>query len=147
MPNPDAAIAPDSATPLPHPMTYDAGVDGGATTVNDVVTGLTWQRVPLAASDNVHAWQKCLALAGGGWRVPTRIELVSLVDFTQPATRPTLDPSAFPAVDAGAVYWTSSAVPTDGAPPTQWWQVSLADGTVSTGTSASWVLCVNGGTP
>ena len=85
MPNPDAAIAPDASTLLPHPMTYDAGADGGDLVAYDVVTRLTWYRQSMSAKDYGTAWQACEGLNGVGWRVPTRIELVSLIDFTQPS--------------------------------------------------------------
>ena len=48
MPNPDAAIYPGASKLLPNPMAYDAGADGGAMEVLDLVTGLTWWRAPLA---------------------------------------------------------------------------------------------------
>jgi hypothetical protein len=147
MPNPDAAAAPDSAVLLPNPMAYDAGDDGGSPTVFDEVTHLTWYRVPFAAALYDDAWKACssasLPAVTQAWRVPTRIELLSLVDFTQPPGPPLVDPAAFGAVTA-SVYWTSSTVPGDGGP--LYWGVDLATGFVKPTTLATKVLCVSGGT-
>jgi hypothetical protein len=152
MPNPDAAIAPtlpslDAA--LPHPMAYTAG-DAGQP-VFDRVTHLTWEAVATRAPSYVDAELYCLSLAqttSMHWRVPTRIELVSLIDFTRVPTINS-DVFAFPA-DAGAAdpMWTwSSSLALPDADPTMsdHWAVSFADGSVATGSAARWVLCVNGG--
>ncbi len=137
MPNPDAAIAPDSSTPLPNPMAYEAGADSGV--VRDAVTGLFWERTDAPAMDFAGAQSHC-DLSGPGWRVPTRIELVSLIDFTR---SPTIDTTTF---DAGraAAYWTSSVVPNDAGPDAQvHWTVSFATGLVdNSGSHADYVRCV-----
>jgi hypothetical protein len=146
MPNPDASIVPDSSVSLPHTMGYDAGADGDASVVYDLVTQLRWSRDAASAADYDAAWGHCATLDGSGWRVPTRIELVSLVDFTQPSGIPTLDRAVFPSVP-GARTWTSSAVAGDGG-PSGYWSVDFASGlTTSSGPLATQVLCVNGGTP
>jgi hypothetical protein len=76
---------------LPRPQTYDTSIEG---TALDKVTALMWQRsqTVLSTADSVDAEtilpatsSACTALELGGfhdWRVPTRIELVSLMDFT-----------------------------------------------------------------
>jgi len=144
MPNPDAAAGPDSE-PLPHTMTYDAGADdGGGPVVVDVVTRLSWSRQAQTASTYDDAWKACVFL-GSGWRVPTRIELVSLIDFTQLSGSPTIEPSVFPSVKA-LPTWTSSAVAGDAA-PASYWTVDFTTGLTASGGSASQVLCVSGGTP
>jgi hypothetical protein len=137
MPNPDASIAPDSSTLLPNPMTYDASADGS---VFDLVTALTWEVAFQAATDYPTASAQCQAL---GMRVPTRIELVSLVDFT---TSPTIG-GVFPQTPP-APFWTSSAVWADGGPDATvlYWSVSFVDGRVTADTAA-WVRCVSGGSP
>ncbi|MGO9834193.1 MAG: DUF1566 domain-containing protein [Polyangiaceae bacterium] len=139
MPNPDAAIAPDSSTLLPNQMAYDAGADGSAL---DTVTGLTWEVGSQAASDYVDASNYCQRI---GMRLPTRIELVSLVDFTK---SPSIDDSVFPDTQPYA-YWTSSVVWADGGPDSavQYWSVSFNDGTVAPATQAMYVRCVVGGSP
>jgi hypothetical protein len=81
--------------------------------VTDTVTGLVWQQT---ATPQTFAWTdaKCycagLSLGGitaGGWRLPTRIELLSLVDFTQ--WNPSINQTAFPNARADD-FWTSSPV-------------------------------------
>jgi hypothetical protein len=161
MPNPDAAIAPDfpDAGTLPNQTSYDTGADGGAATAYDLVTGpdgggLTWWRESFPASsledvDGGGAWEACTQL-GAGWRVPTRIELISLVDFTQPNGNSTIDPTAFPDAQA-AWYWTSSPVPGSDGGSIGTWTVSFATGlaTYPTATTyggpATLVRCVRGG--
>ena len=145
MPNPDAAIAADSSILLPNPMAYDAGADGGSPLAFDQVTGLTWYRQPFPATLYDDAWKACssgsLPILKQPWRVPTRIELVSLVDFTQPPGQPLVDPAIFGMVTASA-FWTSSAVPGDSGPN---WSVSFATGFVTPSQVPVQVLCVSGG--
>jgi hypothetical protein len=140
MPNPDASIAPDSSTLLPNQMAYDTGADGGADVVLDSVTGLSWWRQGLPATTLDAAWQQCQSISpGAGWRVPTRIELVSLIDFTHVPTINTVFPTR------GDIYWTSSPVATDAGVP--YWSVSFATGLVmNDATSANYVRCVLGDT-
>ncbi len=89
-----------------NPHSYDAS---SAEVVVDRVTGLLWQRQVDAA---LRSWEEatshcaCLALAGhDDWRLPTRMELVSIVDYTRDS--PAIDPTAFPGT-APAWFWTSS---------------------------------------
>jgi hypothetical protein len=132
MPNP-----PSSG--LPNPASYDTSVAG---VVRDDVTGLMWQR---EQPDVAYAWENAkaycaeLALAGNDdWRLPTRIELVSIVDFTRS------DPSADVAVFPGASgipstswrYWTSTPLVGDEAPPRSW-VVSFFGGATDTAEQAS----------
>jgi len=150
MPNPDAAIAPGWDAALPNPMAYDVTADAGY--VHDAVTHLTWEPgIGASASSYLAADQYCRNLklpAATPWRVPTRIELVSLIDFTR---TPTFDvdvfgisPEAGPGAGSGA-YWTSSLYEPDAdALMGQHWAVSFADGLVST-EQAAWVRCVAGG--
>jgi hypothetical protein len=150
MPNPDAAIAPGLDASLPNQMHYAPGDAGDP--VLDEVTHLTWEPVATSATSYRDAEDHCLTLAhatGTAWRVPTRIELVSLIDFTRvPAID--LDVFGFPddaGVAASGVYWTSSLAVPDSSPtsPTSdHWVVLFGDGTVLTG-SARWIRCVVGG--
>jgi len=141
MPNPDASIGPESSTPLPHPMTYTLAADGGGVTAYDAVTKLSWWRQALSATTYDEAWTACAKVSpGGGWRVPTRIELVSLIDFTR---TPTIDTATF--LDAGGAHtWTSSAVASDGG-PSEYWDVDFSTGLAGYGNTPSQVLCVSGG--
>jgi hypothetical protein len=103
-----------AAWPMPNPVT---GSGAGNTqifetrergVVIDSTTALSWQqsvRAQPRSRDEAEAYCAELELAGGGFRLPSRIELLSLIDFTQSTTY--LDPKAFP--DAPHVkYWTSS---------------------------------------
>ena len=89
MPNP-------AATGLPNPASY---TDLGDGTVHDDVTCLVWQR---DVSEGTCTWSEASdyssssPLAGGGWRLPTRVELISLIDFTKAPPGPTIDATAFP---------------------------------------------------
>jgi hypothetical protein len=139
MPNPDAAIAPGADAMLPNPMSYAGGGDASATAV-DRVTNLTWSTAASAASDYAAAVMKCQQM-GPGWHVPTRIELVSLIDFTQ---IPTIDNATFPGTLPGT-YWTASMVPVDAATP-EYWVVDFSSGLTVQDQTASYVRCVQGGT-
>lgn len=117
MPNPPS-------TGLPNPANYT--VDSLNDVVTDHVTGLMWQRT---MSANLTTWESakasCESLVLGtytDWRAPTRIELISLVDFTR--TKPAIDPNAFPNTPV-AVFWTSSRVADDSEGA---WIVNFDDG-------------------
>jgi Protein of unknown function (DUF1566) len=70
---------------LPNPMKY---TDQGNGTVLDNVTGLVWQQT---SDGTMRTWANAisncqnLALDGGGWTLPTRMELTSIVDDAQPS--------------------------------------------------------------
>jgi hypothetical protein len=79
-------------------------------TVHDSVTGLIWQR---EVSPGSRTWQEakdgCEALQLGGycdWRLPSRIELGSIVDYA--AYQPAINQTAFPDTPLD-FFWTSSA--------------------------------------
>jgi hypothetical protein len=96
MPNPARAR-------LPNPSSYTENDDG---TVVDNVTGLTWERVIGSdALTNPGSAARCEG-KGAGWRLPTRLELLSLVDYTIAAPGPTISPIFTHTPDA--VFWTSS---------------------------------------
>lgn len=108
MPNPDNKQA-------PNPQSYNSQ---GKSLVVDTVTQLTWEKT---ADDGSYTWAEAeehcasLSLGGGGFRLPTRIELVSLVDYTQ--NRPTIDAKAFPST-AAEKFWSAS--PFAGAENSAW---------------------------
>lgn len=82
-------------------------------TAFDTRTGLTWQRsAPLGSMRWADADQYCrkntAGLPGGGWRLPSMKELVTLVDRAQ--VEPALDTAAFSKRPQG-YFWTSSAGP------------------------------------
>ena len=134
MPNP-------VATGLPNPARYDTSVSG---IVTDQVTGLAWERqMPghtgsEGCSVNVtgllycplrYAAAYCAANRLGGnsdWRLPTVLELVSLLDFTQ--WYPSIDSTAFPDTPYEA-FWSSTGMAVH---PDNAWNVSFAIGSLGT---------------
>lgn len=99
MPNP-------LASGLPHPVDYDTSKPG---IVLDRVTKLMWQREVSEATykiDDVDS--ACAGVNLGGyddWRLPSRLELVTLVDFTR--TEPAIDAEAFP-TPLGTFLWSAT---------------------------------------
>lgn len=94
----------------PNPTSYTNNGDG---TVLDTVTGLVWQQAVAADRkyDLAGAAKHCTALSLAGhtdWRVPTLIELISVMDHT---SAPTIDATFFPLAPAG-FFWSST--PFDG---------------------------------
>jgi len=121
MPNPASAN-------LPNPSSYS--VDSASDIVTDLVTKLMWQRTLQApALSFAEASAYCDSLNYGGfsdWRLPSRIELVSLVDFTR--SNPAIDPTAFPDVKM-TIFWTSS--PKVSFAMSDAWTVDFASGATS----------------
>ncbi|HEX3698305.1 MAG TPA: DUF1566 domain-containing protein [Polyangia bacterium] len=96
MPNP-------SNSGLPNLQSYKDNGDG---TVTDNVTGLLWERTANSASySEPDAANHCLS-KGPGWRLPTRMELVSVVDFTKVYPVLPINPVFLGTV--GDIFWTSS---------------------------------------
>jgi uncharacterized protein DUF1566 len=139
MPNP-----PSSG--LPNPQNYDFSRKNGI--VVDTITGLEWQR---ALDGGAYAWADApaycsgLTLDGGGFRLPSRIELLSIVDFTQ--TGPLIDSRAFPDTPS-EYFWTSSPLAADSSKA---WSVHFGFGTIiasgSPATASFRVRCVRSHTP
>lgn len=132
MPNePDAAIRPTSYR-----------VEGA--TVIDEVTGLIWQReVDEQTRTTPEAIAHCenLELEGrADWRLPGRIELVSLL---VPGRSPTIDSDVFPGTPAD-YFRSSTYVPDDAA---RSWSVYFGDALVIVGsaeTASTFARCVAG---
>ena len=121
---------------LPNSRSYDTTTDG---VVVDRVTGLMWEATanvtPLL---NTEAATYCgnLGLAGyDDWRVPTRIELVTIVEYA--ATNPALDTTGFAASEPAVLFMTASA-----STRTYTWQVDFAFGETSTESTRAPVRCV-----
>ena len=106
---------------LPNEQSYEVLAFDEQEIVHDRVTGLDWQQKIDAASfafDAAREHCEALEYAGyGDWRLPTRIELVSLLDLSR--TNPALALAAFPSAP-GEWYWTASA---DRADPSRGWYV------------------------
>ena len=95
MPNP-------AGSGLPNQAKY---TDLGNGIVRDDLTCLEWEKAPATVAADTASWDGALAycdkLALGSnsdWRVPTRVELVSIVDFSK---SPAINSSAFPGAKGG----------------------------------------------
>jgi cysteine-rich repeat protein len=111
---------------LPNEASYDVQTAG---VVRDLVTQLVWQR---EAPDEFYDWEEakeyCGALELGGWRdwrLPSRVELMSIVDLER--DEPAIDDSVFqgPLSD---FYWSSSPVAGDASDA---WYVDFLYGSTS----------------
>jgi hypothetical protein len=110
---------------LPEPSGRKFDINLGEVAV-DPGTGLMWQRRPASEQLEWEAAKEycdCLVLAGHeDWRLPTRIELVSLVDYRR--QEPSIDVEAFPETPS-TWYWSSSVVAGESAVA---WYLSFMDG-------------------
>jgi hypothetical protein len=103
-----------------HIPTSNYLIDTADGVVTDTVTALMWQE---PTPSQLYTWQEArcycagLTLAGyPDWRLPTRIELLSLIDETIPSPGPNIDKAAFPSTvggnhsadQMGYGYWTST---------------------------------------
>ena len=140
MPNPAPAN-------LPNPASY---TDLGDGTVRDNVTDLVWQKA--VTTTQAFTWTAAidycagLTLAGRTWRLPTRIELLSLVDFTR--TSPAINTTAFPGLPGGKYHWTASpwVVSQIATKPQDSWIVNFFEGLTSNAgdrTLAEYARCVS----
>jgi len=131
MPNP-------VSTALPNPSSYDLGTPG---VVIDRVTGLMWQQpIETSTSYGVNGsvastlgiiYCQNLVLAGhSDWRLPTLIELISIVDTTH--INPAFDPIAFPgALSLPPNFLTSTHIP--GATANNYFVVFFGNGSIGAG--------------
>ena len=124
-----------------NPIAYNTAF---AEEVEDTVTGLVWRKVVIGAPAEPFGFLRSQEAARaecqklGPWRLPKRIELVTLISYGHPA--PAIDTTAFPNFPSNEV-WTSSEVrPLNG----EYWAVDFQTGEVikrpkATGAN---VLCV-----
>ncbi|AUX42160.1 hypothetical protein SOCE26_035870 [Sorangium cellulosum] len=143
MPNP-------AGSGLPNAASY---TDAGDGVVRDDVTCLEWQKSPPSESftwDQAISYCDNLTLGGSSdWRLPTRIEMTSIVDFT---SSPAIDRSAFPGARGGFHKTSSDWILTirqagAGAGRDYAWAFNLSDGIVSNAYSkatAASLRCVRG---
>ena len=109
----------DVAASAPNPESY---TDNGDGTVTDNVTGIMWQQaVPASRYSWADAVAYCptLPLAGhSDWRLPSIIELLSIVDYGHPIS---INPTYFPSTVASGFseFWSSS--PVAGSPSYAWY--------------------------
>ncbi|MBC8132768.1 MAG: DUF1566 domain-containing protein [Deltaproteobacteria bacterium] len=130
MPNPTSAG-------LPNPASY---TDLGNGTVRDNVTCLTWQKTVSATSYTVAAGRAYCATLGTGWRLATRIEMMSILDFTQSGAK--ADPVGFPSTPRAFFKTGSEWVLTTkqigvGAGKDLGWAFNFSDGIVSNARSSA----------
>ena len=102
----------------------------------DTTSKLTWKRCPdgqkwdgKACAGKLAKYKfgdakAAAAQAGAGWRIPTREELVALVDTGQ--KKPRIDPKAFPSTPS-LPFWATKQGSTDNLNA---WLVSFANGKV-----------------
>ena len=115
--------------------------DNGNGTVTDSITGLIWLKNATCSTVTTKFWadaQTAVATLANGtcnltdgstsgqWRLPSRNELQSLIDYT---TRNPALPSDHPFTGVGISYWSSTAVAGSNAGSA--WIVSLGDGNVN----------------
>jgi hypothetical protein len=135
---------------LPNPFSY---ADNGDGTVTDHVTGLVWQKVVSGSATFAAAPAYCSGLmlpapAGYKWQVPTRIQLLSILDYTTAAAvdAPFLSSGQPP---SGKYTWTSTpwVVSQITSKPQDAWMVNFGGGGGLTSNAASqssteWIRCV-----
>jgi len=79
-------------------------------TVKDIKTKLNWQQMVRSTPSNqtdAAAYCTGLSLNGSGWRLPTLIELETIVDYSVAPPGPTIDTTYFPSTPQAA-FWTAS---------------------------------------
>ena len=117
-------MAGDDASFTFDPPSY---TDNGNNTITDNVTGLQWQKWDAgttSAWDAANTYCSGLSLAGTGWRLPTHLELMSIVDYGKhtPAINSTYFPSTL-----SYYYWSSTISASDSMSV---WIVNFFDGFV-----------------
>lgn len=104
-----------SAQPVENPgPSFQVKSDG---TVLDAKTGLVWQRAVDGVNrsrEEAESYCATLELPGDGWRLPTVMELLTLVDVRR--SNPSIDGAVFPGTRIEE-YW---AVPRSAAPGAGW---------------------------
>jgi hypothetical protein len=129
----------DVAAGAPNLESYSDNRDG---TVTDNVTGLMWQQALPATKyfwGDAVAYCPTLTLAGhSDWRLPSVIELASIVDLGQP--NPTINPRYFPSTPSD-FFWSAS--PLAGS-SSYAWSVIFGNGHTARSlvSNANYVRCV-----
>jgi hypothetical protein len=106
--------------------------DNGDGTITDAASGLVWEKsTDSGAVTHAKAKSYCENLSLGGetdWRLPTRNELQSIVDYTR--FNPAIDTAYFPDA-ASSEYWTSTKVAIDIGGADLLWFVGFSSGDVA----------------
>ena len=121
----------DVSRGAPTPTSYTTNSDG---TVLDNVTRLIWQQGSFSPDSQERALATCRGV-GPGWRLPTLIELLSLVDYGR--SSPSVDPVAFPDNPVATFLTATSAGPDDAH-----WVVDFSNGMSFSMTGANNFRCV-----
>jgi len=88
-------------------------------TAMDTTTGLVWWRTPIDAMDYESAAKRCKDLdASGSYRIPSRIELATILDFGSKADV-LVDPTVFSGITLEH-HWASSPYVSAGLPDERW---------------------------
>lgn len=136
-------------------MVPAAFLDNGDQTLTDTSTGLIWRKASHADANWAGAIASCEALmfpatdGNTDWRLPSRSELQSIVDYTK--SNPSVDTSFFSGIeasDADNFFWTSTTyVKASDPPEAKAWAVNFADGTIDgvAKSESHKVLAVRGG--
>ena len=137
----------DAGLTAPNPLSY--AISGEE--VEDKVTGLVWRKAVVGKPPfgdqltEASAEAACKQITPGSWRLPKRIELVTLLSYNQGA--PYVDKTVFTGVPAD-VAWTSSEVRTaSGAVPNKYWAIDFKTGALTQldgTTEPAKALCVKG---
>jgi hypothetical protein len=109
----------------------------------DTITGLHWYQTLGLAQTIEDATSYCAGLQPPGtWRVPTRIELVTLLDSTV-SQSPYVTPALAGTIKKEPLLWTSSYL-RPMTQPLKFWFLSAQSGDVTSGDATlAGVLCVN----
>ncbi|HRI70792.1 MAG TPA: DUF1566 domain-containing protein [Polyangium sp.] len=97
-----------------------------ADTVYDTKTTLAWERAESTSTytfGQAAAYCASLMLDGGGWRLPSMKELMTIIDDSR--VEPAIDLNAFPNASAG-YFWTTTIVA--GSSPQQRWYLHFSNG-------------------
>ena len=120
---------------------YTDNLDG---TITDNVTGLVWQKGDGGAlawdAGNTYCNSNTAALPGTGWRLPTRMELLGIIDFG--IVNPAINTTIFINTSASD-YWSATANTTNASLS---WFANFYYGHVNSGsmTDPHYVRCVRG---
>ncbi|MBB2944626.1 RNA polymerase sigma factor (sigma-70 family) [Actinoplanes lutulentus] len=132
-PAPRKALASRWASwPVPGPERKASYKNLGNGTVRDNVTGLEWQRETASKTytfTQAKAYCEGLGADGGGWHLPTRIELTSIVDHSR--SGPAINTTAFPGTPA-QFFWTSTPWAVTKT-PLRAWIINFYEGLASNG--------------
>ena len=142
-----------------NPMSYTPDNTVGA--VTDINTGLMWQKCSVGQNNDLgcsgtattSTWDQAQTICGnlslGGysdWRLPSKRELITIVDYGVAYPGPTIEQAYFPSTVAGnaSLYWTSTPYAGNA---TDAWYTSFDYGSVYHSNKATnyYVRCVRGG--